>query len=203
MREDRSATEIQILNAARKVFQQKGMKGARMQEIADLAGINKAMLHYYFRNKDQLFKSIYAQSFAELAAMMNEIIEGDLPLFDKIRAFVDSYVSYMMKNPFLPSFVINEAEHNPDFLKQLSENPNKPNPLRFLQQIEDEINKGRIKPIQPLQLHINMISLCIFPIIGRHLLQTISQSDDETFQKLLEARKKEVADFIINAIKNE
>jgi AcrR family transcriptional regulator len=87
--ENRGETENQILDAARKVFQEKGLKGARMQEIADLAGINKAMLHYYFRSKDMLFQAIYAKAFEDISLMMNGIFQEELPLFEKIRKFVD------------------------------------------------------------------------------------------------------------------
>lgn len=78
-----SSTEEKILNAAIRVFQKKGMAGSRMQEIADEANINKAMLHYYFRNKQRLFEAVFAQAFSKLAPQLNLIFNSEENVFEK------------------------------------------------------------------------------------------------------------------------
>ena len=106
-------TEQRILEAARKAFMHKGMSGARMQDIADEAGINKALLHYYFRNKDQLFEMVFKEAFTRFLPRLNQLIESDLGLFDKIETFVGDYIEMALQNPFLPLFVLNEMNKQP------------------------------------------------------------------------------------------
>ena len=132
-----SETEKQILDAAKQVFITKGLSGARMQEIADKAGINKAMLHYYFRNKDTLFKAVFVNTFGQAMHMINEIFTTEMQLFDKIRLFTDSYISFLIKNPHLPVFIISEIQRNPDFFKELSQTMELPRLGLFLNQIQE------------------------------------------------------------------
>ena len=112
-------TEIEILNAAKEIFQQKGMDGARMQEIADKAKINKALLHYYFRSKQLLFEAVFKNAFALLAPQLNNILNDDSNLFEKIIKFTDSYIAFVTKHPYLPNFVIQELNKNPEFMEKL------------------------------------------------------------------------------------
>ena len=110
-------TEKSILKAAKLVFYKKGLAAARMQEIADEANINKAMLHYYFRSKQKLFEAVFIQAFRELAPLLNTIFNSDKPIFEKIRDFVDSYITFVTDNPYLPTFIIQEVNINPHFGK--------------------------------------------------------------------------------------
>ena len=106
--------EEKIVAAARKVFTTKGMAGARMQDIADEAGINKAMLHYYFRDKDKLFETIFITEAQRFFPKINMIFQSDASLFDKIENFVNEYIDEMQENPYLPWFVMNEINRDPD-----------------------------------------------------------------------------------------
>ena len=114
-------TEEKILEAAKQVFQIKGLAGARMQEIADVAGINKALLHYYFRTKEKLFTVIFRFALKELQPQVIGILNSDLSLEDKIRAFVEKYLNIIKKNPSLPQFVINQLNQNPDSFDKIFE----------------------------------------------------------------------------------
>lgn len=107
--------EIEILSAAKRIFQAKGMDAARMQEIANEAGINKALLHYYYRSKQQLFEAIFKSAFLVLAPQLNQVINEDMALFDKINN--NRYISFVIKHPYLPNFIIQELNKNPDFKK--------------------------------------------------------------------------------------
>src|SRR5690606_40702738 len=111
------STEEKIFEAAFKVFQSKGFTGARMQEIADEAGINKAMLHYFFRSKEKLFEAVFMKAFGKLAPQINEIFNSDDDLFEKIRKFTASYITFVIEYPFLPQFIIQEMNNNPDFVE--------------------------------------------------------------------------------------
>ena len=100
-------TKERILISAKKVFLLKGMAGARMQDIADEAGINKAMLHYYFQNKEKLFEVIFQESLSMFFPKITGIINADESLFGKIENFCKVYIEQMQKNAYLPLFVLN------------------------------------------------------------------------------------------------
>ena len=194
-------TETEILIAAKEIFQQKGMAGARMQEIADKAKINKALLHYYYRSKQLLFEAVFKSAFSLLEPQLNKVLNDDSYLFEKIRKFTENYVSFVIKHPYLPNFVIQELNKNPEFVQKLRSEKNFPSIEKFKLQVSDAINQGIIKPIEAEQLFINIISLNIFPFIGEPLLMALVNVDEESYNKILENRKTEVAEFIINSIK--
>lgn len=194
-------TETEILIAAKEIFQQKGMAGARMQEIADKAKINKALLHYYYRSKQLLFEAVFKSAFSLLAPQLNKVLNDDSDLFEKIKKFTENYVSFVIKHPYLPNFVVQELNKNPEFVQKLRSEKNFPSIEKFKLQVSDAINQGIIKPIEAEQLFINIISLNIFPFIGEPLLMALVNVDKESYNKILENRKTEVAEFIINSIK--
>ena len=195
-------TEEKILAAAQKIFVKKGMAGARMQEIADEAGINKAMLHYYFRNKEMLFEMIFRQAAQKLFPRLNLIFESDIPLFEKIEKFVGDYIDVIQENPYLPMFVLGEMNSNPGgFYKKMKHEFNFPKPDKFLMQIKREAQEGKIKPVNPLQLLMNIISGTIFPFMARPIFQMHIGLSDEQFKDFIMQRKTDFSKFIIDAIK--
>jgi TetR/AcrR family transcriptional regulator len=201
--EDKETTEQQILEAAKSVFQAKGLDGARMQEIADQAGINKAMLHYYYRSKDLLFEAVFKSAFSLLAPQLNAILNDDSAIEDKIKNFTYNYISFMMKHPYLPNFIIQELNRKEDFILKLKENTGFPNLDKFKVKVEEEINQGNINPIKADQLFVNIIALSIFPFLGKPLIKALTEKDDLAFNEFVENRKTEVANFIINSIKRQ
>ncbi len=194
-------TEEQILEAAKEVFQQKGMDGARMQEIANKAGINKAMLHYYYRSKQLLFEAVFSSAFALLGPQLNKILNSDVPVEEKIRNFTHNYISFISKHPYLPNFIIQELNRNPKFIEKIQKNRDFPTLDKFKAQVALEVKSGVFRPIDGEQLLINIISLNVFPFLASSLLKGFLKVDDKGFNQLMEERKTEVADFIINSIK--
>lgn len=194
-------TEEKIFNAARIVFQKKGFAGARMQEIADEAGINKAMLHYCFKNKQMLFEAVFMNAFSQLAPQINEIFNSDATVFEKIRKFTHSYISFVIVNPYLPPFVIQEMNNNPEFVMSFLNHKNRPNPTPLLAQIEKEIADGIIKPIPPKQLLLDIFSMTVFPFAAKMMVKGIIQLSEIEFNEMMEERKTSIAETIINSIK--
>jgi TetR/AcrR family transcriptional regulator len=194
--------EERILAAARKVFTSKGMAGARMQDIADEAGINKALLHYYFRDKDKLFETIFISEAQRFFPKINMIFQSDAPLFEKIKNFVTQYIDEMIENPYLPWFVMNELHRDADqFMYKIWGKENLPKPAKFLEQIEQEIKAGRIKRVHPVHLLMNMISMTIFPFVGKPMFVRNLRLSDRQFNEIMEQRKQEVPKFIIDSIR--
>ena len=197
-----TGTEQKILAAARKVFTSRGMAGARMQDIADEAGINKALLHYYFRDKDKLFEVVFLEEAQKFFPKINAIFSSEIPLFDKIRSFVAEYIDEVQANPYLPWFVINEINRDPEqFLHKVWGKDNLPKPARFLQQVEEEVKAGIIKKISPVQLLMNMISMTIFPFVARPMFITNLRLNEKQFAEIMEQRKTAIPEFIIDAIR--
>jgi AcrR family transcriptional regulator len=195
-------TEASILDAAKSIFQRKGMDGARMQEIADEAGINKALLHYYYRSKQLLFEAVFKNAFKLLAPQLNKVLNNDDSLNDKIKNFTKNYITFIIKHPYLPNFIINELNRNPEFVKKLTSEKHFPTITKFKLQVAENVENGSIKPIKAEQLLIHIISLNIFPFMASPLLKGFLAINDEDYIKLMEERTTEVADFIINAIKS-
>jgi TetR/AcrR family transcriptional regulator len=194
-------TEQRILAAAKKIFLSKGLDGARMQDIADEAGINKAMLHYYFRSKDKLFETIFEEVAIHFLPRITEIFESDKPLFKKIEAFCEVYIDQVRQMPYLPFFVLYEANKQPEILVKKMFGPKKPPIHLFAKQVEEEIKKGIIKPIHPLQLFLNMLSMCIFPFMAKPMFEQAAGISKKQFDAMIDERKKMVPEFIIASIK--
>ncbi|HNP68886.1 MAG TPA: TetR/AcrR family transcriptional regulator [Aequorivita sp.] len=194
-------TEGQILNAAESVFQKKGMDGARMQEIADEAGINKAMLHYYYRSKQLLFEAVFSNAFSLLAPQLNKILNDDSSIEDKVKNFTHNYITFISKHPYLPNFIIQELNRNPKFFEKIQQNAAFPTLEKFKNQVNEEVEKGILKPIDGEQLFVNIISLNIFPFVATPLIKGFLKIDNKAFKKMMEERKVSVSEFIINSIK--
>ena len=192
--------EEQILEASRKVFIRKGFDGARMQEIADEAGINKSLLHYYYRSKDKLFEGVFKEAFCKFIPTVGNIFNTDGDLFEKIEKFIDVYVDMLIANPYIPIFILNEINRNPEKILQMLKHSGI-HPENFVKFIENEIKKKKIKQISPEHLIVNMLSLCIFPFAGRPVIQgMLFKNSKKEYDRFLTDRKKEITKFIFNAI---
>ena len=201
MKEKEPGTEEKILNSAKKIFQQKGMDGARMQEIADEAGINKSLLHYYYRSKQLLFEAVFYRAFSLLVPQLTKVLNDDTELEEKIRNFTASHIGFILKHPYLPNFIFQELNRNPRFLEKMRNKRDLPDISRFKSQVESEVEKGNIRPISAEELFMNILSLNVFPFIGKPLLQTFVDADEEAYNQIMEERKNKVADFIWQSIK--
>lgn len=201
-KKDNTDTEQKILKAARKVFIQKGYAGARMREIADEAEINKGLLHYYFKSKDGLFESIFDELLMTFAPKLNIIFESDLPLFEKIEQFIYQYMTVLINNPDLPPFIVHEMQQNEErVVNAILKSKHKPNPMKFIIQIQMEMATGKIREVNPVHLMINMVSLCAFPFVAKPMFKGILHISDVDYLQIMEIRKKEIVDFIINSLK--
>jgi AcrR family transcriptional regulator len=194
-------TEVLILDAARKVFLECGFDGTTMQMIAEESGINKALLHYYFRSKDRLFEAVFVEAFSHMIPNLMKIFASETDFPDKIRAFVNAYISALLEYPQIPLFILHELHRNPGRVIELIKSTGL-NPELFIDIVRQEIKSGNIGDIDPRQLIVNLLALCIFPFAARPMIQGfIFKNDAVAYQAFLENRKKEVADFIIKAIK--
>ena len=200
MSETDLTTEQLILQAAKKVFISKGLDGTRMQEIADEAGINKSLLHYYFRSKDKLFEVIFKDIVMSFAPRIVGILNSPTSLFDKIELFVGTYIDLLLENPHIPGFLVNEVAKNPSrIVAALKMNGVNPDIMRA--QLKKEVEAGVIMPLKVEDLMANLISLCVFPFMAKNIFSNMLDMSDKDYMLFLVARKKEIPTFIINSIK--
>jgi hypothetical protein len=149
-----------------------------------------------------MIEEIFREAARKLFPKINMIFTSDQPLFEKIESFCEEYITVIVENPYLPLFVLNEINRDPKyFLKKVWSGKTRPQPQKFLEQIEREIKKGTIKKIHPLQLLLNLISMTAFPFVAKPMLQINLGVDDIQFKALMEQRKKEIPKFIIDSIK--
>ena len=174
-----------------------------MQDIADEAGINKALLHYYYRNKESLFGMVLQESFGKLLPRVNEIFDCDGSIHDKLRAFVHIYLSMALENPQLPLFVLNalHAGANDGLREKFMDISERIPFIKFREEIAKAVEAGSIRPIEPIQLVLHTLSLCLFPFVARPAFEMISHLPTEAFQSILERRKEEVANFILASLR--
>ena len=200
-----SKTETLILQAAIKVFVKKGYEGASMRQIADLAGINKSLLHYYFRSKEKLFGIAFQSVFREFFPKVYDMLVSDESLFNKIQFFVETYIDMLIQNKHVPAFIIQELNRNPEIvfslIGQISYNADLAM-KKINEQIREEVSNGIIKPIKAENLLTNMIALCLFPFIAKPILSfIIFNKDEEKYQDFISARKAHVINFLISSIR--
>ncbi len=200
-------TEQLIYEAARKVFMEKGLDGARMQEIADVAGINKSLLHYYFRSKEKLFEGIFTDVVTRIASGLGNIFEQDMDVMSRIHAMVNIYIDTLFENRYLPIFVLREISQHPEKLSQIFTKHVVVHMGKFLGQITAEAEQGKINPINPFHLLLNILSMIIFPFALLPVMTQISQKAAQEglipqvdMLKFLQERKKVVYEFIENAL---
>lgn len=189
-----TSTEEKIFEAARKIFILKGMEGARMQEIADEAGINKALLHYYYRSKENLFKAIFKDIFSRFLLKTRESFLSDIPDKEKIIGLIDNYIDLIYSNPYVPQFIINEINRDPKVLKDLMfETGIEPQEILNLFLIQ-----SKKIDIDPKHIIASIFGMVIFPVVAKPLLQMIYfNNDQEAYNHFLDERKNIIKQMII------
>lgn len=195
-------TEKKILEAAKQEFVKKGLNGARMQGIADRAGINKALLHYYFRTKDRLFYAIFQEAFATLIPYVADIFNLEIPLEVKLNRLSEKYIEVLETNPYLPLFVLSEIQHNPGQVKQLLNLHGFVDIKKLTDQIKQEFGFESINEKIIIHLFISFLAGIIFPFIGRPIIQFNMKMSESEFHEFLEERKRLVPYLFIENIKS-
>lgn len=190
-------TEARILEAAKEVFMKFGLYGARMQDIADTAGINKALLHYYFRNKEKLFDAVFDGALEKYFDQMTVFSETELPLLERLFKYIDNIFDFFQEYPQMSMFIIKEISVNPQLFHERVENLKKSRQSLLLPSIREAMDKGEIEEMDPLIFMINLHSLCAYPFIASPIFRAISKKSGETYGADTQLRIKDsVKDFV-------
>lgn len=202
-------TEKTILKAATIVFVRHGTAGARMQEIAEEAGVNQALLHYYFRSKERLSEAVFREIAGPMFGALVRTIGGEMPLAEKIDKIVSTYLDVLSQNPFLPGYILSELHHHPERIPRLLENisggslENAVQPaLRKLEsQLTAAARAGKMRRTSATQFIVNILALCVFPFAARPMLRAVLGIDNDGFATFIEERRKELPAYIHSAIR--
>lgn len=186
-------TKQRILSAAEAEFLARGYDRSRMQAIADRAGINKALLHYHFGSKDDLFAAIFREKASQLFPRVEASMREHSDFIAFACAFVELYISYLRDNPFLPFYLLQVSAHHPELLAQV---PNQL-PSKLLRAFEAAARSGEIAPHDPRQFVVSVLGMCVMPFVGRNLIKHMLSLDDRGFEKLLQARAQEVERYVV------
>jgi len=197
-------TEKAILEAAFKVFTEKGFAASRMDDIAREAKINRALLHYYFRSKDKMFDLIFAQRITEFLSGIAQQMFSEKDLKEKISGIVEHEINMLSTLPHLPIFIFQELAQNPERIIVHAKNAGAhPGALlkKFSAQVKTEVKKGTIRNVEPSQLLMSIMAMAIYPFIARPIIKVMLQLDDVQFNRLMKKRKEDVTEFIFNSLR--
>lgn len=191
-RESDLSTEEKIIEAARKVFTQKGYAATRTRDIAEEAGINLALLNYYFRSKEKLFEKVMFEKVHKLFGAIAPVLNDEnSDLTEKIEKIVENYINMLVMNPDLPLFVLSEIKNNSE---QFGDKFNV-GKLMLESVFASQIRERR-PDISPLHIIMSVLGLVLFPFIGRPVLRAIGAVDEASFMGLMEERKKLVPHWV-------
>ena len=198
-------TRQRIFRAAAEVFEEKGYTGARMQEIADRAGINKALLHYYFSTKEQLFMAVFQVLIKKMFEKIFSIFAGEISFKEKLKRFLEEHIEFMIKNPKLPIFLLNELSQNPALAEGLKEmiNYGELRDMIYTRHAKELKGYGIKKNDMP-QLMVTVVSFSIFPFAARDMIKIMmpEMGDTKKFNTYMRERKSFASDFIMAALKH-
>lgn len=182
-------TEEKIIESAEKLFYQKGKAGTSMQDIADDAGINRTLLNYYFRSKDQLFEAVFRKALGTFVPNLAAILNADISFEKYVPAMVEKIIDTMLANPQIPIFILQELSSNPKRMPQIIKEMG----LDPAKAIEKMREGGVVSPIPGMnsrQLILNLISLCIFPFAAKPVvLDILYNGDENAYVEAMEDRK--------------
>jgi AcrR family transcriptional regulator len=192
-------TRTEIIEAARTEFFAHGYEGARLQNISDRIGVTKAMIHYYFNTKKELFVHVYSQSVQEIFGGLDEIIAQDIPLFKKIEQLVEACLKKSEDHPDILTFVITESSRKPDWLQPIFEEQIQLELSTFKKELDEAASNYQIASVDPQNLLLNIFSLCYYTALAANInkpMLNLNSSGENITDNM--KRKGIVLDTILN-----
>jgi TetR/AcrR family transcriptional regulator len=197
-------TKQRILDAADEIFVRRGIDGARMQEIADHAGVNKALLHYYFRSKANLARAVWLRIASSFVPGILEMMASDLSLGDKIDRFVDAYHTTLTRHPYLLAYVISEAARHPDLVDDFYSSERRQAARRMVdklqEQIDERVEAKKLAPVSADQFLITLASSCLFPFAARPMIAEVVGVGPTGLMAFMKRRRRDLPAFLKRAL---
>ena len=191
-------TETLIKETAKRVFFQKGLLNATTQQIADEAGVNRALIHYYFRSRDQLFKAVLEEAVNESRNKVDSIFNSDESFKVKISKYLDVFIDRNAEFPYMQNFIITEIMSDPEKMKEHFSRKRNHMLKHIVAPLKKEIENGNMKPIDPEHFIVNMMSMCSYPLVAKPFIQNMFSYDDKMYRKFLKERKQVIYKVLFN-----
>ncbi len=201
-----SKTELQILASAEKLFLEKGFKSTSITDIARDAGCNQALVHYYFRTKENLFKRIFDNKFELMIEFIDSNLKDECDIFENLNGLINAYLDFISQNPNTPYFLLNEFFDNPERRTHirktfLTSQKGQEVFLRFCGLVQRAVREGSIRDIDPLDLIFDILSLAVFSFIATPILIDLLGRDQAGRKEFAEHRKEEIITLLTQGLK--
>lgn len=197
--------EEQILLVAKELFMQYGYEGVSTTQVAKAVGCNQALVHYYYRTKQNLFKIICQQEIQKMLKILADIPQEDISFEDFIEKIIEAQIGFLKNNPDAPFFIIGELRHNSEVLKMMKElfsefGKEIVGKIRLFVQMKQ--SKGELNDVSVEDLLIDIVSLDVMSFVGQVLFTQILEMDSQTQEDFLERRKTHIKKLILSSIKS-
>ncbi|MBO5843990.1 MAG: TetR/AcrR family transcriptional regulator [Bacteroidales bacterium] len=197
--------EEQILLVAKELFMQNGYEGVSTTQVAKAVGCNQALVHYYYRTKQNLFKIICQQEIQKMLKILADIPQEDISFEDFIEKIIEAQIGFLKNNPDAPFFIIGELRHNSEVLKMMKElfsefGKEIVGKIRMFVQMKQ--SKGELNDVSVEDLLIDIVSLDVMSFVGQVLFTQILEMDSQTQEAFLERRKTHIKKLILSSIKS-
>lgn len=203
---DDTATEARILDAAEAVFVRRGVDGARTQEIADEAGVNKALLHYYFRTKERLSEAVFRRIAGAFFPRIIAAFSADEPVAERVRRVVEIETEFLRRHPFLPGYLLGELRARPEAMKTLVRTLLPIDAMRetvrqnLQAALDAESAAGRMRPVRAERFVVDLMSWLVFPYAARPMIELILGLEGDAFEAFLAERNATLADGFLRSL---
>ena len=197
--------EEQILLVAKELFMQFGYEGVSTTQVAKAVGCNQALVHYYYRTKQNLFKIICQQEIQKMLKILADIPQEDISFEDFIEKIIEAQIGFLKNNPDAPFFIIGELRHNSEVLqmmKELFSEFGKEIVGKIRMFVEMKQRKGELNDVSVEDLLIDIVSLDVMSFVGQVLFTQILEMDSQTQEAFLERRKIHIKKLILSNIKS-
>ena len=197
--------EEQILLGAKELFMQNGYEGVSTTQVAKAVGCNQALVHYYYRTKQNLFKIICQQEIQKMLKILADIPQEDISFENFIEKIIEAQIGFLKNNPDAPFFIIGELRHNSEVLKMMKElfsefGKEIVGKIRLFVQMKQ--SKGELNDVSVEDLLIDIVSLDVMSFVGQVLFTQILEMDSQTQEAFLERRKTHIKKLILSNIKS-
>ena len=199
---DHRASRDLILDAAHAVFLRKGTAGSRTQEIADEAGVNKALVHYYFGTKAALADAIFERSMASLTPLIFGILADETRTIEqKVRDIVREQIDFHSTRPYLAGYMVSEMHADPGRVAAMIARRGHPPRDVLRRQIREAVSAGTMRPISAEQFIVNLMGLLIFPFAMQPGLTVLLEMEPSGWTAFMEERKRLLPDLILAGLR--
>jgi len=188
-----TGTEQLIKDTAKRIFLSEGKLHATTQDIADAAGVNRTLVHYYFRSRDILFDHVVAEAKHDLKTILDSVLTDKIDFKQKVKKLIDVFIDETINFPFRELFIITESNRSNDIPIDKADHIHI---KTFLGEVKLEMEKGTIKTIDVRQWMMNLFSLMAYPVLSAPLNKSFLKINDAEFNKLMKQRKQIIFEMI-------